>query len=89
MNKYVKEFAEQAKESVPAGLPVERWIETYNQNLAELIIKECSSVCGSQADKKNILKRFGLPVESNVKYSAPEQYGSVMSQYDREYNLPK
>jgi hypothetical protein len=41
MNKYVKEFAEQAKESVPAGLPVERWIETYNQNLAELIIKEC------------------------------------------------
>jgi L-2-hydroxyglutarate oxidase LhgO len=58
------------------------------EKFAELIIEECAACCGSQADKKNIRQRFELPVESNVKYPAPERDGSVNSQYEREYNLP-
>jgi hypothetical protein len=53
-----------------------------------LIIQECILCCGSQADMKNIRKRFGLPTESTVKYSGPEAQGHL-SQYDREYNIPK
>jgi hypothetical protein len=56
---------------------------------AELIIRECAACCGSQSDMRNIRKRFGLPVESNVKYPGPEKNGSINSQYEREYNLPK
>ena len=56
---------------------------------AELIVEECAACCGSQADKKNIRRRFGLPVESNVQYSAPPVHGSITSQYTREYNIPK
>jgi len=56
---------------------------------AELIIKECVAQCGSQADRKSILKQFGLPVESNIKYSGPDAHWSVTSQYSREYNMPE
>jgi len=57
--------------------------------LAELIVSECAACCGSQADKKNIRKRFGLQVESNFEYEGPDAHGSITSQYTREYNLPK
>lgn len=57
--------------------------------LAELVAEECAQICGSQADKKNIRRAFGLTVESNVKYPGPDAHGSVTSQYDREYNLPR
>lgn len=56
---------------------------------AELIVEECAACCGSQADKKNIRRRFGLLVEPSVQYPAPPIYGSVTSQYTREYNIPK
>jgi len=59
------------------------------EKFAELIIRECTDRCGSQADQRNILKSFGLEVESNIKYPSPERDGSVNSQYEREYNLPK
>jgi hypothetical protein len=55
---------------------------------AELIIQECIACCGSQADMKNIRKRFGLPTESNIKYPSPDAIGHY-SQYGREYNIPK
>ena len=42
MSERVKLLAEQAKQSMPNGLLVERWIELYNQKFAELIIKECA-----------------------------------------------
>lgn len=61
----------------------------WTEKFAELIILECAACCGSQADKKNIRKRFNLPVESNVKYEGPDAHGSITSQYTREYNLPK
>jgi hypothetical protein len=56
--------------------------------LAELVAEECAQICGSQADKKNIRKAFGLPVESNVKYAGPEAKNSIESQYNRPFNLP-
>ena len=56
--------------------------------LFDLIVKECVACCGSQADKKNILKRFGFEVPSNVQYKAPDPHGSITSQYERKYNLP-
>ena len=52
MNKQIQEFAAQAKNLVPAGLPVDQWIETYNQLLAQLIVEECAKCCGSQADMR-------------------------------------
>ena len=57
--------------------------------LAELVAEECAQICGSQADKKNIRAAFGLPVESNIQYPAPEAHWSVNSQYERDYNIPK
>jgi hypothetical protein len=89
MNKQIQEFAAQAKNLVPTGLPVDQWIETYNQLLAQLIVEECAACCGSQADMKNIRKRFGLPVEGNIKYPAEDPRWSVESQYERKYNLPE
>lgn len=90
MNAKIQEIADQAKESVPKGiLSVEHWIDQYNSLFADLIIKECIECCGSQADKKNIRKRFDLPVESNIKYSSVDPSGSVDSQYNREFNIPK
>ncbi len=56
--------------------------------LAELIAEECAQICGSQADKKNIRKAFGLSVESNIKYASPEADNSINSQYNRKINLP-
>lgn len=60
----------------------------FMEKFAELIIQECIDCCGSQADRKNIRKCFGLPVESNVKYPGPEAIGHH-SQYERKYNIPK
>jgi hypothetical protein len=83
----IQELAEQAKASVPAGLLVDEWIERYNQIFAELIVQECISSVGSQADKAYLRKRFGLPVESNIVYPATDESWSVESQYKRKYNL--
>ena len=59
------------------------------EKFAKLIVRECVSMCGSQADKKNISLYFGLPTEPDVKYPATEESWSVKSQYNREYNFPK
>jgi hypothetical protein len=87
MNKQIQELAAKAKNLVPAGLPVDQWIETYNELFAQLVVEECAACCGSQADMRNIRQRFGLPVESNIKYPSVESSWSVESQYKREYNL--
>lgn len=55
---------------------------------AELIVERCASMCGSQADRKNIRRHFGLSVESDVKYPGPDAHWSVTSQYTRDYNIP-
>jgi hypothetical protein len=89
MNKQIQKLAAQAKADVPAGLPVEQWIETYNEIFAQLVIEECAACCGSQADMRNIRKRFDLPVETNVKYPSVAPSWSVQSQYERKYNIPE
>ena len=90
MTDKIRELADKAKESVPKGiLSVEQWIDQYNVLFANLIVQECIDCCGSQADKKNIRYRFDLPIESDILYPAPEKDGSINSQYQRKYNLPK
>ena len=79
-------YAERMKTEYPGDVI---FYDMFNQRFAELIIQECSKRCGSQADQRNLLKSFGLEVESNIKYPSPERNGSVNSQYEREYNLPK
>ena len=55
--------------------------------LAELVVKECISCVGSQADKAYLKKHFGLPVESDIIYPATDESWSVETQYKRKYNL--
>ena len=44
MNERIRQLAEQAKASVPAGLLVNEWIDKYNQIFAELIVRECACI---------------------------------------------
>ena len=44
MNERIRQLAEQAKASVPAGLDVSEWIEKYNEIFAELIVNECADL---------------------------------------------
>ena len=66
MSERIKLLAEQAKQSMPNGLLVERWIELYNQKFAELIIQECISACATDQLGKTIgaeeliKKHFGV-----------------------------
>ena len=98
MNKRIKELTEQAvvavdvvtgNEALDDELAKMYIPDCFAEKFAELIIRECTDRCGSQADQRNILKSFGLEVESNIKYPSPERHWSIKSQYDREYNLPK
>ena len=59
------------------------------RRFVEAIVRECADRCGSQADQRNLLTSCGFEAESNIKYPASERNGSVNSQYEREYNLPK
>jgi hypothetical protein len=81
MNERIRELAEQSETKEIGYYFFDR------EKFAELIIQECIDCCGSQADRKNIRKRFGLPVESNVMYPGPETIGHH-SQYERKYNIP-
>jgi hypothetical protein len=57
------------------------------QEFAELIVRECVSCVGSQADKAYLKKHFGLQVESDIIYPATDESWSVETQYKRKYNL--
>ena len=63
--------------------------DIFNQNFAELIVEHCAKICMSQADRLNIRKAFGVPVESSVKYKGPEPRNSIESQYNRELNTTR
>ena len=53
----VKEFSEQAKNSIPKdSLGVTEWIAAYNQKFAELIVRECAAI----ADKAEPYKASDL-----------------------------
>jgi hypothetical protein len=83
MNHKIKELAHEA------GLPTynPEGIPTKLEKFAELIVRECISSVGSQADKAYLKKHFGLPVESDIIYPATDESWSVESQYKRKYNL--
>ena len=90
MNKRIRELADKIWEEKYWTNPnTDKLLPAQLNRFAELIIRECTDRCGSQADQRNILRSFGLEVESNIKYTASERNGSVNSQYEREYNLPK
>lgn len=57
------------------------------ERFAELIVQECISSVGSQADKAYLKKHFGLPVESDIVYPATDESWSVETQYKRKYNI--
>ena len=61
------------------------WTNT-GRRFGEMIAEECARMCMSQADRQNIRQRFGLLVESSVKYKGPDPSNSIESQYDRELN---
>jgi hypothetical protein len=61
--------------------------EQCYQKFAELIVRECISSVGSQADKAYLKKHFGLQVESDIIYPATDESWSVETQYKRKYNL--
>ena len=82
MNHKIKELAHEAR--LLTGWPVG---EVEYQKFAELIVRECISCVGSQADKSYLKKHFGLQVESDIIYPATEQSWSVETQYKRKYNL--
>ena len=88
MNERITEFEKQCWSHRVDGALIDGHLHFDIKKFAELIIQECVACCGSQADMRNIRRRFGLPVESNVQYPGPEAQGHH-SQYDREYNIPK
>ena len=83
MNHKIKQLAHEA------GLPTynPEGIPTKLEKFAELIVRECISSVGSQADKAYLKKHFGLPVESDIIYPATDESWSVETQYKRKYNL--
>ena len=64
------------------------WSNT-GRRFGEMIAEECARMCMSQADRQNIRERFGLPVESSIKYTSPEPSNSIESQDNSEFNTNK
>ena len=85
MNERIKELMKQAGTDCSG-----KWMGVDNaQKFAELIIDQCISSVGSQADKAYLKKHFGLPIESDIHYPAGESVEHMKSQYNRELNLIK
>jgi hypothetical protein len=90
MNQKIKELAVQSKlGNAEFGNGVQYYVSTQEtfEKFAELIVRECISSVGSQADKAYLKKHFGLPVESDIVYPATDESWSVETQYKRKYNL--
>ena len=51
MNERIKQFAEQARTSVPAGLDTVEWIERYNEIFAKLIVTECAMLANEHVEE--------------------------------------
>jgi len=86
MTERIQKLVAQAIITIPASEGSHTYFD--KEKFAELLIQECVACCGSQADKKNILKRFGLPVPSDVKYAGMDPIGHE-TQYTRKPNLPQ
>jgi hypothetical protein len=80
MNHKIKELAEFHSINVDV-------MQAIYDDITLLIVRECISSVGSQADKAYLKKHFGLQVESDIIYPATDESWSVESQYKRKYNL--
>jgi hypothetical protein len=60
MNERVQALVEQAKQSVPAGLEPEQWLEVYHAKFAELIVRECIAQCNDGDSRWFIAQHFGI-----------------------------
>ena len=80
MNERIRELAEFHSINVDV-------MQAIYDDITLLIVKECISSVGSQADKAYLKKHFGLPVESDIIYPATDESWSVETQYKRKYNL--
>ena len=80
MNERVKELAEFHSINVDV-------MQAIYDDITLLIVRECISSVGSQADKAYLKKHFGLPVESDIVYPATDESWSVETQYKRKYNI--
>ena len=80
MNHKIKELAEFHSINVDV-------MQAIYDDITLLIVRECISSVGSQADKSYLKKHFGLPVESDIIYPATDESWSVETQYKRKYNL--
>jgi hypothetical protein len=80
MNLKIKELAEFHSINVDV-------MQAIYDDITLLIVRECISSVGSQADKAYLKKHFGLQVESDIIYPATDESWSVETQYKRKYNL--
>jgi hypothetical protein len=80
MNHKIKELAEFHSINVDV-------MQAIYDDITLLIVRECISSVGSQADKAYLKKHFGLQVESDIIYPATDESWSVETQYKRKYNL--
>jgi hypothetical protein len=90
MNERIRQLAVQSKlGSAEFGNGIQYYVATQEtfEKFAELIVRECISSVGSQADKAYLKKHFGLQVESDIIYPATDESWSVESQYKRKYNI--
>lgn len=65
MSELIQQLAEQAKAQVPKGiLSPELWIEQYNQQFAELIVRECVLISRTSTDGfsagRRMQEQFGV-----------------------------
>ena len=80
MNHKIKELAEFHNINVDV-------MQAIYDDITLLIVRECVSSVGSQADKAYLQKHFGLQLESDIIYPATDESWSVETQYKRKYNL--
>lgn len=64
MNTRIQALADQAKKNVPHGLGTDKWIEVYNEKLAELVVRESVYLFGvtrtEPSLEKFILTKLGI-----------------------------
>jgi hypothetical protein len=65
MNNLIEKFSIQAKDSVPEGLPVNEWIQSYNHKFAELIITECINICNTGTDTQTTSYGASLMIKNH------------------------
>lgn len=87
MSKKIEALAKQCWSHYIDGTLIDGHLHFDYKKFAEMIIEECTGCCGSQADKKNILKNFGFPVPGDIKYPGEEPRGHE-TQYTRDLNMP-